>query len=383
MKVLSIGTDRKLFDEKSAVFTRQNEYAKKMDELHVLVFTLKKEGCVYKKEGNLFIYPTNSISQWFYVLDAYFLGRKIIKTNSFSKNSVISTQDAFQTGFVGAVFAWYFSLPLQVQVHTDFLSPYFKGFFNSIRKIISWFVLKNASQIRVVSEPIKTSIESKYPKLKPIIKILPVFVDVERIENLVTNKEQLTPSSLPFKNNIFMYSRLTKEKRFDIALNVIKKVTNTYPDSGLVIFGVGPEENNIKKMAKELGIDNRVVFKGWMDNIDILALFYRQSDIFLLTSEYEGYGMTLIEAGASGCPIVTTNVGIAQTGLFKDGFNSYVCPVGDTDCLGERLKDLITNEEKRKSFSDNMRDSIKEVVISKEDYVDRYIGLLEELTKNA
>jgi glycosyltransferase involved in cell wall biosynthesis len=56
-----------------------------------------------------------------------------------------------------------------------------------------------------------------------------------------------------------------------------------------------------------------------------------------LTSEYEGYGMTLIEALAASCPIVTTKVGIAKTDLFKDGVNSFVCPVGDVDCLSKKI----------------------------------------------
>ena len=106
------------------------------------------------------------------------------------------------------------------------------------------------------------------------------------------------------------------------------------------------------------------------------------SDIFLLTSEYEGYGMTLVEAGASGLPIVTTKVGLAKTGLFKDSINSYVCEVGDIECLSNRIIDLITNEEMRKSFANTMRDNIKNMSLTKDQYVLKYIDLLEKILKS-
>ena len=73
MKVLSIGTDRKVFDKNSQVFERVLGYASKMEESHILVFTLKKEGLLKQKINNLYLHPTNSFSQWFYVWDAYWL----------------------------------------------------------------------------------------------------------------------------------------------------------------------------------------------------------------------------------------------------------------------------------------------------------------------
>ncbi len=62
MKVLTIGTDRKLFDEKSAVYSRQIEYVSKIEELHIIVFSLKKHHFVRKDIGNLHIYPTDSLT---------------------------------------------------------------------------------------------------------------------------------------------------------------------------------------------------------------------------------------------------------------------------------------------------------------------------------
>ena len=171
-----------------------------------------------------------------------------------------------------------------------------------------------------------------------------------------------------------MISRIEKEKRIDLALEVFKEVSNKFTNAELLIAGDG----NLKEKFKKLNIRN-VSFLGWKDDATNLFL---ESDIYLMTSEFEGYGMTLIEAGASGCPIVTTKVGVAKTDLFIDGVNSYVCPVGDVDCLSKKLLDLVENKDKRDLFSQNMKESIKKnVYINKEEYVQKYVGLLENLYK--
>jgi len=380
-KVLSIGTDRGLFKEGSAPRERSIGYSEKTEQFHAVVFTLKKEGFVAQKVNNLFIYPTNSVSQWLYVLDAYRLCKKIIRDNGLDKNnSVLSTQDPFQTGFVGVRLSKKFDLPLQVQIHTDFLSNHFSGFFNTVRKIIAGYVLPNAQGIRVVSSVISDSVKTKYSNLKARIDVLPVFVDIEMFDHVHPISKDPEGSRF-FKKNIFMASRLTKEKRFDVALKTLKKVTEKDNEVGLTICGKGPEKDNIEDLEKQLGLVGKIKIRGWEDSV-VLISRYKLSDIFLMTSEFEGYGMTLIEAGAAGCPIVTTNVGIAKTDLFKNGINSYVCPVGDIDCLSKSIIDLLEYPEKRQLFKDGMRASIKSISMSRDEYVNRYVGLLEKLIKH-
>ena len=86
LRVISIGTDRKLFEENSAVLVRNLEYVSKMEELHIIVFSLKNLGLEPKNIGNLHIYPTNSTSRLFYVLDAFRIGKQIIENNCVQLN---------------------------------------------------------------------------------------------------------------------------------------------------------------------------------------------------------------------------------------------------------------------------------------------------------
>lgn len=369
MKILSISTDRKIFDEVSPVLGRSLQYASKIQELHIVVFSSKNLKLERKQIDNLFIYPTNSSSKLFYIFDAIRIGKEIIKKNEFDINSsVITSQDPFETGLVGLFIKRHFHFPFQIQIHTDFLGSYFKNsFLNKVRLFISRFTIPNADGIRVVSSVIRDSLLSRFNNIKAKIDVLPIFVD--------TNEYTIGDKSSDTQLNILLVSRLEKEKRVDVALSIFKKISLKFPNIRIDIAGDGSMKRKLEHLKKELELTN-VNFLGWRNDVSKL---FSEADIYLLTSEYEGYGMTLIQAGLSGASIVTTRVGLAKTDLFKDGVNSYVCDVGDVDCLSNKLIDLITNEEKRKSFAKNMHDNIKSTSISREDYVKKYIEILKSL----
>jgi len=375
MRVLSISTDRKLFEEDSAVLSRILEYAKRMDEFHIIVFT--KKGFTSKSIGNLHIYPTNSFSRLAYVFDAVRIGKEIVNKNKFvAPDAVLSVQDPFETGWAGVRLKKIFNLPLQVQIHTNFFSKKFKNaFLNRIRVFLAKVVLPKADGVRVVSEEIKKQILEKYPQFKVPIDVLPVFVDIKKIMETIP-KVNLTQQFPKFKFIILMASRLTPEKRIDIALKVFKNVLLLFPHTGLIIAGDGSERNNLKNRVKKHGLSKNVIFLGWQK--DLISL-YKTADMFLVTSEFEGYGMTLIEAAASGCPIVTTPVGLASTELFKSGENSYVCAKFDVGCISKDVINIISDNSKRELFKRRMQDSIRNMIMEKDEYADRYVGLLKEL----
>ncbi|KND46687.1 MAG: glycogen(starch) synthase [Parcubacteria bacterium C7867-006] len=378
MKVLSIGTDRKLFEDSSTVLSRMISYASKVEEMHIIVFT--KKGFREKNIGNLHIHPTNSVNPLYYIFDAIKIGEEIIKNNNLSlTNSVLSTQDPFETGVVGYFLHKRHFLPFQVQVHTDFLSSHFKiGFINKIRVFIARFVIQKAQGIRVVSDVIKESVKNKFPKLSVNIEVLPIFVDIQNIVNFVPNESAKKVFS-NFKFTIFMASRLAKEKRINIALKVLKNIVIEFPKTGLVIAGNGPELVKLKKLTDKLSLQNNVVFIGWQNDI---VSYLKEADLFLLTSEYEGYGMTLVEAGASGCPIVTTEVGLAKTSLFKNNENSLVCPVGDIKCIEKSVSSLIHDNSKRELFKRKLQESLINTSISFDDYTTKYVNILKSMLTN-
>ncbi|MFZ2523380.1 MAG: glycosyltransferase [Minisyncoccia bacterium] len=374
MKVLSIGSDRSLFADSEAL-GRVREYSSKVEFYHVIVFSKRNLGLIKKNEANLYLYPTNSHTKLFYIFDALILSWKILSKESNLNNWVVTVQDPFESGMVGWLIKLFFTIPLQVQVHTDFLSTEFGGFLNSIRLLISGIVIKRSDGIRVVSSVIRDSVVKKYPLLEKKIEILPIFVDIKSILNFVP-KKNIKEEFPNFNFIILMASRLTPEKRIDLAISALQKITNIYPKTGLVICGSGPEKNKLVDLTDQLKVEQSVVFKDWQ--YDLIS-YFKTADMYLLTSEFEGYGMTLIEAAAAGIPIVSTSVGMAKTNMFKNGYNISICKDMTYSCVADEVMAVISNAELRKKYIENARTAVSSVAISRTEYVGRYIGLLEKL----
>ncbi len=312
MKLLMLSIDRKIFEKGSAVALRQIEYAKKYEEVHIIVYTHKKrmpELIETSLGNNVWVYPTRSRSKWLYVFDALKLGRFIVNRREITH---VTCQDPFETGLVGTLIKSRHKVNLELQVHVDIGSPYFAHQhmpLGKIRQRMAHYTLTKADKVRVVSERIKRYVLRFTDENK--IEVRPISVNTEKIKNAPFVVDLHNKYS-QFSKIILMASRLEKEKNIEMALQAFKKVSEKIPEAGLVIVGKGKEEEKLKKIAKDLNIERSVMFEKWISDMGILSSYYKSCDCFLLTSWYEGYGMTLVEAHALGAEIVSTDVGIAR-----------------------------------------------------------------------
>ncbi len=372
MKILSIGSDRNLFMEKSNVRQRILEYGALARELHIVVFARKDLGFeVQQISDNVWIYPTNSRNRWFFVHDAIRIGKRVAKKMGEQKeDAVVTAQDPFEAGFVGWRIASAFSLPLQIQVHTDLFSPFFTqgSLLNTFRVRLAKFLLPKATCVRVVSERIKTSLVEVVPTLQRKPVVLPIFVDVTDESSGSEDAGRMYPQ---FDMVVLMVGRLEKEKNIPLAFSVMVEVIQKNPKVGLVILGEGHERKNLEELAEDLGISENIIFAGAVKNT---IPYYKSADIFLHTSNYEGYGMALMEAATAKCPIVTTDVGIAGA-LLKDGEGALVCPVGDKQCLQESIKRLLEDKELGSTLSKGAQNVVAEKIKNKEEYLKEYVRL--------
>ena len=129
--------------------------------------------------------------------------------------------------------------------------------------------------------------------------------------------------------------RLTSQKALDDALDAIAAV----PEVSLVLLGEGPERDRLERRSTELGLDGRVRFLGGGTREDVLRLF-RAADASLLSSAWENFPHTVVEALAVGTPVVATDVGgVAE--VVHDGENGLLVPPGDADALAAAVRRLL------------------------------------------
>ena len=361
MRVLGIGSDKKVFDKESAVRERQLQFSSLIDELVLVVFSLKTDKLREFKDGNLRVIPTNSESKIFYIADGYRVAKDLPSIN------LISAQDPFEAGLTGVFLKWKTGARFQAQAHTDFWNRYFimSGPLNFLRFFLALFVLPNADRIRVVSQRIKNSLPGIFQKR---IDVLPVFVDFSEKDAGVFDLHKKYPE---FDFIILSTARLEKEKNLSLLLSSFKEALQFVPDSGLIIVGSGKEEQKLKKQAEALGIKEKVKFVGWQKD---LSRYYETADLYISTSNYEGYGLSLLEAGYYGCPIVSTNVGIMDE-VFISGESAAVCAVGDKMCLSRSMVELRRFKDIRHMMGASARKRAQSAVWKKDDYMKRYLKL--------
>jgi len=268
-------------------------------------------------------------------------------------------------------------LPLHIQIHTDFLSPHFKtSLLQRLRVWCARLILPKASRVRVVSRRIADSISASGITLQNPPVVLPIRIEIEEIDAIP--KIDFYTQFPQFKFTILMASRLTKEKRIMDALKIFKIVHEAYPFAGLLIAGEGPERARLEKYAHTLGIADSVVFLGFRNDV---ASLLKSANVFLSTSEFEGYGMSVVEAGLSRCPVVTTDVGISGE-ILKDGINAFVCPVGDVACFYTKIMKLMSDNATREVLVGRLSSDVRATVPNKEEYINQYVKGLEESREN-
>lgn len=349
-----IGSDRKLFEEGSAVRERMRAYSRLLEEMHIIVFAGRELGLsVQKLEANITLHPTNSTSRWRYPFDAARIGAAV------GGADIVTAQDPFEAGYAAWRVARAIGARLQLQIHTDFLSPYFvkSSVFNKIRVMLARFLLPRADCVRVVSERIARSLTEGGVALRQAPFVLPIYTDIRRIRNYMPLRD-LHAAYPQFTEIILMLSRLTEEKDIPTALRAFASVRAGHPRAGLVIVGSGPERARLAVFAAQYGVADAVAFEPWAD--DPLSCF-KTADIFLTSSLYEGYGLTLVEAAASDCPIVTTDVGIARE-VFGSGRAALICPVGDEKCLAEQVVLLLQNSGLRRQTAFKAQSAVEHMV---------------------
>ena len=311
MRVLMISGDPGVLDPKSETGKRTEEYRQVFGTLDVLL-------CY----GNIFRF-----------ISGFFRGLKLMR-----RRYDIITAQGVEHSLLAWIFSKLFYMPWQMQIHADIFSPYFvrSSASNKMRVLLAKFLIPRADCIRVVSERIKSSLTA-YGVRHTAINVLPIFVDTEKIRTAPIKTD--LHKKYPGRFIILMASRITREKNIGLAIEAMqgeKRRDSISPLGGgsqnplLLIVGDGPEKQNLEFRIKNLELEENVKFAPYTED---LASYYKTCDLFLLTSNYEGYGRTLVEAAAVGAKIISSDVGIAPKILEPEN----IFKVGDKKDLADKL----------------------------------------------
>lgn len=347
MNILSIGSDRKVFEPHSRVRERLVAYGDEVHSYAVVVTcgrSIRFTDAEMQPSRHVSLHPTYSFSPYLYPFDAIRTAASIVPARKHRKDWIVTAQDPFESGFSAWWISWRYHLPLQVQLHTDPFSHHFlsHSLLNRIRAGLARWVLPRATRVRVVSEYLRQKVHTAYRVPLERIDVLPVFVEeMALVDAPVHPIREKIPADAKV---VLMMGRLAPEKDMTTAFETFGAVLESHPNTYLAIVGDGSLRPQLEEMASNERFAKKVLFLGWQQEV---LSYYRDADVFLFTSQYEGYGMVLIEAALAGVAIVSTNVGIA--GEFSGAQRAVrVCPVGDSKCLAREVIDLLAHDEMRR-----------------------------------
>ena len=152
-------------------------------------------------------------------------------------------------------------------------------------------------------------------------------------------------------HRILYVGSLIPRKGVDLLLDALAYVNVDYE---LRIVGNGTEEEtmNLKKQAKSLGVESRIIWCGFKTGEDLIEE-YRKAAVFVLPTREDCFGLVLLEALASGTPIVSSKFADGAYDIVKDGENGFIVDPKDAKSMGEAIDCLLNDKERRKQFSDH------------------------------
>jgi len=374
MKILNLSLDKSILDKNSKTATRIVEYGDLADRYIVVV--PDKDYKEIRLSEKVFVYGSGGGNKIFQLITVYRTAKKLLKSEKFD---VITVQDQYYLALVGRILAKKFKIGLELQIH---------GFekYSGLRKIIADFAISRASAIRCVSQRLKKQLINEFGVKEEKITAAPIYSESIKFIKPACRTGRSKVHKVDNEDNNFIFltvGRLVPVKNISLQIKAMAKLVEGEKSKveskkiELWIVGDGPEKSNLKYQISKLKLENNIKLLGWQNDTD---KFYSQADAFLLTSDYEGWGMVAVEAANYGLPIIMTDVGCAGE-LIENEKSGLVVPVNNQVKLEEAMVIIIKDDSLRKKLAEGAFSATKKLP-SKEETLALYKQSWEKARQN-
>ncbi len=208
------------------------------------------------------------------------------------------------------------------------------------------FSINKSDGVTAVSQNLKDETYQHF-NIKRDIEVIPNFIDFQRFSK--TNKEHFRKAIAPDGEKIMIHvSNFRKVKRVRDVVKVFKQVVEQVP-AKLLLVGDGPERPHVEQLCRELDICNHVRFLGKQEAVEELLAI---SDLFMIPSGSESFGLAALEAMACEVPVISSNIG-GLPEINIHGQTGYLSNVGDVNDMAKHSIALLSNPELLAQFRKN------------------------------
>jgi L-malate glycosyltransferase len=233
------------------------------------------------------------------------------------------------------------------------------------------FSINKSDVVTSVSQSLKDDTYNLF-NIKKDIHVIPNFIELGKHRNESLISCQRSVMAKTDERIVTHISNFRKVKRIPDIIKIFFKIQEKIP-AKLMMVGDGPEKEKAERMCTELGIEDKVIFFGNSNEIDQILSY---SDLFLLPSETESFGLAALEAMAWSVPVISSNSG----GLPEVNFNGqsgYLSDVGNIDEMAENAIKILGNNETLKTFKESA------LAVAQQFDIKNILPLYEELYQKA
>ena len=272
---------------------------------------------------------------------------------------VIHTHSPLLVGMEAIWSAEALGVPL-VGTHHTFFDHYLKHIFLDYTwaRALSWkgtvWYYNHCDAVISPTRSLAEGLRAAGLKREPLIVPNPVDVEVFSPAPSLEAKAQLK-ARLNIRGAALIYmGRVSYEKSIDQVIRALARVVERKADTTLVIIGDGPGTNDLRQLAERLGVADRVVFTGYLLGTPLVEAL-QAGDLFLLASKSENMPLAVLEAMATGLPVVSV-ASLGMNEIIADGRNGFLLPPDQPDEMANRVIDLLDDAPKRECFAKASRE---------------------------
>lgn len=240
------------------------------------------------------------------------------------------------------------------------------------------FSINKSDGVTAVSENLKQE-TYEFFEVENDIRVIPNFIDLSRFS--LKAKDHFKKAIAPNNEKILIHtSNFRKVKRTEDVVKIFAKVREKIP-SKLLMVGDGGERSDCEQLCRDLGVGDDVRFLGKQDAIEeILSV----SDLFLMPSQSESFGLAALEAMACKVPVISSNAG-GLPELNVDGVTGFLKDIGDIEGMADKAIYILEDETRLATFKENALARAKEFDLAKilPQYENYYLEVIEKSKANA
>lgn len=211
------------------------------------------------------------------------------------------------------------------------------------------FSINQSDGVTAVSEYLKQETYNKFD-IKKDIRVIPNFIDLNRFKK--SKKEHFKKALCPNDEKVVTHvSNFREVKRVPDVVAAFHQVLQNGVEAKLLLVGDGPDRQKAEQKCRQMGICDQVRFLGKQEQVEeVLSI----SDLFMIPSGSETFGLAALEAMSCSVPVVSSNVGgLPEVNIH--GETGYLCELGDIETMGRYATDILTDEKLHEKLSRNAR----------------------------